>query len=543
MKRLIRKFALLVSILLPLLFPLKSSPIESYDILIKNAFILDGTGNPWFKADIGIIGKKIARVGYINSWQAKKTIDATNLRVTPGFIDVHTHCDREIAEIPTVDNYILQGVTTVIGGNCGGHPYPLAELFKKFTENGISINFGCLVGHNTVRREVMGLKMDPPSRDELEKMKILIDQEMKAGALGFSTGLSYLPGTYSNTEELIALASVIAQYGGIYTSHLRDQGLRIIEAIQEAIEVGEKNNIPVLISHIKLAEDAVWGKPEMIIRPVEEARERNVEVFLDQYPYTATSSGFTSSLPSWSFEGGREKFLARLKDKNTYQKIRSYVIQRRLTTTKNVDKLKTIYVSRFEKHPEYEGKNLQEILVSQGKDPTVANAADLIIDIERIGGAGGIFFQMDEHDVEALMRLPYTMHASDGSVQVLGEGVPHPRNYGTFPRVIAHYVREKGVLSLEEAIRKMTSLPAQIFRIRERGILKEGMFADITIFDFQSFEDKATFTEPHQYSQGLKYVIVNGEVVVEENIHKRKLPGMVIYGLGKSLEIDDENKE
>ncbi len=543
MKRLIRKFALLVSILLPLLFPLKSSPIESYDILIKNAFILDGTGNPWFKADIGIIGKKIARVGYINSWQAKKTIDATNLRVTPGFIDVHTHCDREIAEIPTVDNYILQGVTTVIGGNCGGHPYPLAELFKKFTENGISINFGCLVGHNTVRREVMGLKMDPPSRDELEKMKILIDQEMKAGALGFSTGLSYLPGTYSNTEELIALASVIAQYGGIYTSHLRDQGLRIIEAIQEAIEVGEKNNIPVLISHIKLAEDAVWGKPEMITRPVEEARERNVEVFLDQYPYTATSSGFTSSLPSWSFEGGREKFLARLKDKNTYQKIRSYVIQRRLTTTKNVDKLKTIYVSRFEKHPEYEGKNLQEILVSQGKDPTVANAADLIIDIERIGGAGGIFFQMDEHDVEALMRLPYTMHASDGSVQVLGEGVPHPRNYGTFPRVIAHYVREKGVLSLEEAIRKMTSLPAQIFRIRERGILKEGMFADITIFDFQSFEDKATFTEPHQYSQGLKYVIVNGEVVVEENIHKRKLPGMVIYGLGKSLEIDDENKE
>lgn len=543
MKRLIRKFALLVSILLPLLFPLKSSPIESYDILIKNAFILDGTGNPWFKADIGIIGKKIARVGYINSWQAKKTIDATNLRVTPGFIDVHTHCDREIAEIPTVDNYILQGVTTVIGGNCGGHPYPLVELFKKITENGISINFGCLVGHNTVRREVMGLKMDPPSRDELEKMKILIDQEMKAGALGFSTGLSYLPGTYSNTEELIALASVIAQYGGIYTSHLRDQGLRIIEAIQEAIEVGEKNNIPVLISHIKLAEDAVWGKPEMIIRPVEEARERNVEVFLDQYPYTATSSGFTSSLPSWSFEGGREKFLARLKDKNTYQKIRSYVIQRRLTTTKNVDKLKTIYVSRFEKHPEYEGKNLQEILVSQGKDPTVANAADLIIDIERIGGAGGIFFQMDEHDVEALMRLPYTMHASDGSVQVLGEGVPHPRNYGTFPRVIAHYVREKGVLSLEEAIRKMTSLPAQIFRIRERGILKEGMFADITIFDFQSFEDKATFTEPHQYSQGLKYVIVNGEVVVEENIHKRKLPGMVIYGLGKSLEIDDENKE
>jgi len=533
MKRLIRQFALLVSILLPLLFPLKSIPIESYDILIKNAFILDGSGNPWFRGDIGIIGNRIARIGYIDSGQAKKIIDATNLIVTPGFIDVHTHCDREIAEVPTVDNYILQGVTTVIGGNCGGHSYPLAELFKNINEKGISVNFGCLVGHNAIRKEVMGFKMDPPSADELEKMKILIDQEMKAGGLGFSTGLSYLPGTYADTEELAALASVIVRYGGIYTSHIRDQGRKITEAIQEAIEVGENNNIPILISHIKLSEDAVWGKIEIITKQVEEARERGVEVFLDQYPYTATSSGFTSSLPSWSFEGGRENFLERLKNKDTYQKIRSYVIQRRLTTTKDVDKLKTIYVSRFQQHPEYEGKNLQEILVSQGKDPTPENAADLIIEIERTGGAGGIFFQMDEKDVEDLMRLPYTMHASDGSVQVLGEGIPHPRNYGTFPRVIAHYVREKGVLSLEEAIRKMTSLPAQIFRIKERGMLRQGMFADITIFDFQCFEDKATFTDPHQYSQGLKYVIINGEVVVEDNIHKRKLPGMIIYGPGK----------
>lgn len=533
MKRLIRQLALLVFILLPFLFALKSAPAQNYDILIKNGFILDGSGNPWFRGDIGLIGKRIARIGYIDSGHAKKIIDATNLMVTPGFIDVHTHCDREIAEVPTVDNYILQGVTTVIGGNCGGHSYPLAELFRNIDENGISVNFGCLVGHNTVRKEVMGYKMDPPSADELEKMKTLIEQEMKAGALGFSTGLAYLPGIYSNAKELTALASVIVRYGGIYTSHIRDQGQKITEAIQEAIEVGENNNIPVLISHIKLAEDTVWGKPEMITKPVEEARERSVEVFLDQYPYTATSSGFTSSLPSWSFEGGRESFLERLKNKDAYQKIRSYVVQRRLTTTKNINKLKTIYVSRFQKHPEYEGKNLHEILIFQGKDPTIENAADLIIEIEKIGGAGGIFFQMDEKDVEALMRLPYTMHASDGSVQVLGEGVPHPRNYGTFPRVIAHYVREKGVLSLEEAIRKMTSLPAQIFRIRERGMLREGMFADITIFGFQSFEDKATFTDPHQYSQGLGYVIVNGEVVVEDNIHKGKLPGMIIYGPGK----------
>jgi len=506
---------------------------KPYDLVIKNGFIIDGTGNTWFKSDIGLKKQKIVRIGFIDESQAKKSIDAQNLIVSPGFIDIHTHCDRKIAEVPTVDNYIYQGVTTVIGGNCGGHPFPLKEHFKKIEDRGASVNFGCLIGHNTIRRKVMGFKMEAPTEEEIEKMKALVDEEMKAGALGFSTGLSYLPGIYSKTEEIVQLASVISRYGGIYATHLRDQGRHITEAIEEAIEIGERNNIPVQISHIKLADDAVWYQLEMITGPVEEARKRGVEVTLDQYPYTATSSGFTSSFPSWAFEGGKEKFLERLEDKEAFQKIKSFVISRRLTSTKGINKPETIYIARSGKFPEYEGKNLQEILVAQGKKSTTDNAADLIIDIEKNGGASGVFFQMDEKDVEDLMRLPYNMHASDGGVRVKGEGIPHPRNYGTFPRVIAHFVRERGIISLEEAVKKMTSLPAQTLRLNNRGIIREGLYADLTIFDRNTFADKATFPNPHQYSQGLMYVIVNGELVVEKGKHTGGLPGMALYGYGK----------
>jgi N-acyl-D-amino-acid deacylase len=358
---------------------------------------------------------------------------------------------------------------------------------------------------------------------------------MKAGGIGFSTGLSYLPGIYSRSEELVELASAVAPYGGIYATHLRDQGKKITEAIEEAIEVGRKNGIPVQISHIKLAEDSVWGEIERITGPVEKARSEGVEVWLDQYPYTATSSGFTSSFPSWVFEGGRDKFLERMKDGKTYAEVKAYVIERRLTSTKGIDKLKTINIASSSGFSGFEGKNLYDILIDRGMEPTVSNGADLIIEIEINGGAQGVFFQMDETDVETIMRLPYNMVGSDGGVQVLDRGVPHPRNYGTFPRVVSHYVRDKDVLSLEEAILKMTSLPAMAFRLNNRGLIKEGMYADLILFDGRSFQDQATFSQPHQFSRGLSYVVVNGEVVVENNQHTGKLPGMVLYGPGKEV--------
>jgi N-acyl-D-amino-acid deacylase len=509
-----------------------------YDLVIKGGTLIDGSGSAGFVGDIGIKGERIIKIGRINGSPAQTVIDAKGLVVTPGFIDVHTHGDRAVSEVPTVDNYILQGVTTVIGGNCGGHPYPVSELFSKIGEKGIAPNFGTLIGHNTLRKEVMGMAMDAPTAEQMEQMKALLRQEMQAGGMGLSTGLAYLPGTYSGSAELVELASVLSPWGGLYATHLRDQAEGITESIEEALLVGEKNGIPVQISHIKLADDRVWGELERITHPVELARSRGVVVYLDQYPYTATSSGFTSSFPSWAFEGGRERFLERLKDPERFNRIKDHIIRKRLTSSRGIDRLETIYLASYGHEPGYQGKNIKEILLEQGREASVDNAARLIIEIQENGGAQGVFFQMDESDVEALMTLDYTMHASDGGIQVPGQGVPHPRSYGTFPRIIALYVRERGVLKLDEAVRKMTSLPAAAFRIEKRGRLEEGCYADITIFDFQRFSDPATFSEPHQYSRGLEYVIVNGEIVAAHERLTGRLPGRIIYGPGKQAKED-----
>ena len=529
MKRL-RVFFGLVVLSLMMVMPAVAA---DYDVVINNGRVMDPETNFDGVRNVGIKDGKIVVITK-DAIKGKETIDASGHVVAPGFIDVHTHCDRGIRRLPSVDNYIFQGVTTVIGGNCGGHRFPLAKLFNALEEQGISINFGSLVGHNTIRREVMEYKMEVPTEKEMSQMKDLVEQEMQSGGLGLSTGLSYLPGIYAETEEIVDLASVIAPYGGIYASHIRDQAQHITEAIEEAITIGEKNGLTVQISHIKLAGDEVWGETERITKPVEDARARGVNVFLDQYPYTATSSGLTSSFPSWAFEGGRDQFLERLEDSDSYQKIKAYIIERRLTSTKGINKLETIYIANSQNYSDYEGKNLQEILLDLGKKTTVDNGADLIIEIEKNGGASCVFFQMDEQDVEDLMKLPYNMHASDGGVQEIGRGVPHPRNYGTFPRVISHYVRERGIISLEEAVRKMSSLPAEVFKLEDRGSLKEGMYADICIFDFEEFKDRATFKNPHQYSEGLAFVIVNGKIAIKDNQPTNVRSGMILYGSGKT---------
>ncbi len=326
---------------------------------------------------------------------------------------------------------------------------------------------------------------------------------------------------------------MIAPYHGRYASHIRNQGLHIKDAIEEAIRIGREAGVPVQISHIKLANDAIWGQYQLITGPIENARQQGMTVFMDQYPYTATSSGFTSSFPGWAVAGGHDSLVQRLADPEKYQRIKDAVIQRRLTSERGIDKLNTIYVAFNKNHHEYEGKNLAEILDLLGREKAVSNGADLIIKMEKNDRPRGIFFQMADEDVAMLMKKPYNMIASDGKIEFPGVEVPHPRAYGTFPRVIAKYVRDEGMLSLAEAIRKMTSLPAQAMGFEKRGVLKKGNYADIVIFDFDKIKDSATFENPHQYPQGIQWVIVNGKVAAQDGAIVEKSGGRILYGRGE----------
>lgn len=527
---------LIISILLSLVLIFISSFVkakEKYDLIIKSGKILDGTDKEEYTGDIGIIGNRIVKIGKVPEEQGRQVINVSGLHVVPGFIDVHTHVDRKIASEPTVKNYLLQGVTTTVGGNCGGSEYPISELFTQLEEQGIAINFATYVGHNTIREQVMGEGDRAPTADEISQMQQLVKQEMEAGAIGFSTGLSYVPGRYSTTEEIIELVKMIAPFNGIYATHLRNQGEQIKEAIEEAIRIGREAGVTVDISHIKLAEETVWGKYHLITDPIENAQKQGMRVYMDQYPYTATSSGFTSSFPGWAVAGGHDSLLERLKGPEKCQQIKAAIIERRLTSERGIEKLRTIYVAYNENHHEYEGKNLTEILDILGREKTVSNGADLIIEMQKTDRPRGIFFQMADEDVAKLMQKQYNMIASDGKIEIPGVEVPHPRAYGTFPRVIAKYVRDEGVLSLPEAIRKMTSLPARAMGFEKRGVLKKSNYADIVIFDFEKIKDTATFEKPHQYPTGIHWVIVNGRIAAHDGEIVEKNGGRILYGNGK----------
>jgi len=503
------------------------------DIIIRNGRIIDGTGNPWYRADVAIKDDKIVQLGSLGEIKSENIIEAKGLYVVPGFIDVHTHTDEKIDSFPQVKNYLLQGVTTVVGGNCGESRFPLAEFFKDLEKKGIAINFATLIGHNTIRENVMGNDDRSPSAEELSKMKQSVKQEMLAGAIGFSTGLAYIPGRFSTTEEIIELVKVTQPFEGIYATHLRNQGREIKEAIEEAVEIGREAAVPVQISHIKLADEAVWGEYMLITDPIESARKQGLEIYMDQYPYIATSSGFTSSFPGWAVAGGHEAFVERLKDQVQYQKIKQALIERRLSSDRGINKLQSIFISQNKNHPEYEGKNLAEILDILGKKNTVSEGADLIIQMEKEDEPHGIFFQMTEEDVTTLMQKPYNMIASDGGVEIPGNGFPHPRAYGTHPRVLAKYCKELNVLSIPEAIRKMSSLPAQAMGFYNRGILKPGMYADIVIFNLEEIYDSATFEKPHQYPRGIHWVLVNGKIAAHNGEVVTKNCGQILYRSGR----------
>ena len=519
-----------------------------YDILIENGYIIDGTGNPWFRADIGVIGDGIEAIGRLGGADSERRIDARELVVAPGFIDIHSHSDYTVLIDPRVESKVRQGVTTEVVGNCGSSAAPMnsevrayrekymrATLGEEFEFNwetmgdflnlvdagGASFNVVALVGQGTVRQNVMDHEDRPPTDTELKAMRKLVAKAMEDGAWGMSTGLIYTPSCYADTDEIVELAKFAAEYGGVYFSHIRGEGETLLEAVKEAIEIGERAGVPVEIAHFKASGREHWGKTKESLRLVEEGRKRGVDVTFDQYPYIASSTGLAALLPHWAQEGGAERLLERLSDPETRRKI----AEGPATVTRDWD---SVMVALAKNHPQYEGKTITEIAGLEGKDPM-----DMVFDLLLAEEAqvSIVSFGMSEDDVRRVIRSPNMMVGSDGRAVaprgILGKGKPHPRYYGTFPRVIGHYVRE-GVLTLQEAVRKMTSMPAQRLGLPDRGLLREGFKADITLFDPQTVKDEATFTDPHRFASGIPYVIVNGTIVVDDSEHTGALPGKAL---------------
>ena len=502
-------------------------PNPLYDLLIVNGTVLDGGGGEPFQADVAILGDRIAAVGDLGGARAREVIDATGLYVTPGFIDVHSHADRELTELPDAPNLVRQGITTVVAGNCGGSAYPVGEFFQSVEVQGTALNVALLIGHNTIRRQVMGMAARPPTAEELEQMRGLVRRGMEEGAVGLSTGLKYPPGAWADTDEVAALAEAAAEFGGLYASHMREEGREVVDAVAETIEIGRRAGLGVQISHHKVTSVDLWGASSATLGLVDAALEEGIAVYIDQYPYPATSTALTVLLPPWSLEGGRERLAERLENPELRARIREAIVENILHDRGGSDPA-NIRIADCESRPDAEGRSFAELLEERGREPTPEEAAELTMEIQAEGGAQAIYFCLADEDIERIMRHPRTMIASDSHICSLGEGVPHPRNYGTFPRVFRLYVRELGVLTYAEAVRKMTSLPAEAFRLHGRGLIARGMFADICVFDPEIVADTATWDNPHCYPVGIRAVIVNGRLAVWEGRQLGERAGRVL---------------
>lgn len=485
-----------------------------YDILIRNARIIDGAGNPWYRADIGITGGRIAAIGALGHDTASRTIDAAQRVVAPGFIDVHTHIEGGIDKRPAAENFLLDGVTSVVTGNCGGSETNLANWFAYIEQQHSGINVASLIGHNSVRSAVMGRANRLATPEEIGKMQALIEKAMQDGAVGFSTGLIYIPGTYSNTDEVVSLAKAAAKYHGVYASHMRDEGPEIVAAINEAVQVGRETGMPVELSHFKIDTKSLWGMSEKTLALVENYRREGVDVVVDQYPYERSSTNLGTQLPSWALADGQPAIKERLASPETRARIVKEMIER--VKRKGMDDWSFAYVANYKPDATVEGKSIAEINVSKGRPKTLESEANTILEMVAAGGAQMVYHTMGDTDIERIMKWPFTAVASDAGVREPGEGVPHPRGYATNSRVLAEYVRKRKVITLEDAIRRMTSLPARTFSLSDRGLVREGMAADLVIFDPAKVQDKSTYTQPHQYTEGMDFVLVNGKVAVAD---------------------------
>ncbi|MBE0538231.1 MAG: D-aminoacylase [Ignavibacterium sp.] len=520
------------------------------DLLIKNGSIIDGTGKSEFPADIGIRDGKIVAIenyGIIKDDNSLKIIDAKYLKVTPGFIDIHSHTDTGLFINPNAESKIRQGVTTEVAGQDGSSVAPRKnnsddddeyeegnkswstspEFFKLLEENKTAVNFVTFVGQGTLRGFVVGQDDRIATSEEIEQMKKLAMEAFDQGVFGISSGLEYTPGSFASTEEISELCKVMKNRGGIYATHMRNEADTVLEAITEAIQIGKAAGVPVNISHLKLQGKANWNKIDQALALIEDANNNGRRVTFDRYPYTAFSTGLSNLFPLWSRDGGRERFLERLQNTNDLIEIKKYVLDK-VASLSSWDAVLIAGVKK-ENNKQFEGKTIQQI-TSESKEDPFEFTRKLLIDEN--GSVSMCGFGMSEENTSRILSHPLCMVASDASARAtygkLSEGSPHPRSYGTFPRFLGRYVRQNNIVTLPEAIRKITSFPAETLGISNRGVIAKGKMADVVCFDYENIIDKSDYVNPHQYSQGVQCVVVNGELVIDQSEHTGKLPGQIL---------------
>ncbi len=516
--------ALWLLVLLASTTSLSSQSAAPLDLLIQGGRVVDGTGAPARNADVGIRGGRIVSVGRVTE-PARATIDATGLIVAPGFIDVHTHVD-EIATLPSIPHFVRMGVTTVIAGNCGGSALDVAKAFLEIEAAKPALNYATLVGHNTVRREAMGTANRQATPEELRKMETLVAKAMEDGAVGFSTGLQYVPGTYAETAEIVALAKIAARKGGVYATHMRNEGTELEKAVAESINIAEAAQCPLEISHLKVDAPSKWGASARALEMIDQARARGLRVNADQYVYDAASSNLGIRFPSWALEGGQDKINERLKDDATWQKIRAEM--RDLIRERGLENYSFARIAEYRADRSLNGLTIPEASQKVLGKNDLATQQEMMRRMLMAGGASMVYAFMGEDDIARILRHPMVSIASDSGLNVFGEGVPHPRGYGNTVRALGLYVRERKVISLEEAVRKMTSLPAAQFGFADRGRVAEGLAADLVVFNADTVGEQSTYAAPHAYPTGIADVIVNGVPVFANGQQTDARPGVVL---------------
>ena len=503
----------------------------TFDLLVQNGTVIDGAGGAARRLDLAIADGRIADLGDLAGASADCVIDAEGLVVAPGFIDIHTHCGfHSDSGMGTNLNYLHQGVTSVVSGNCGFSPVDFVKLASDAEAAELGPNIAYLIGHNSVRAAVLGHADRAPSSDEMSRMKRMVAEAMDHGAIGFSSGLYYVPGSYAKTEEVIELARTASEYGGYYATHMRCEGDDVEASIAEAVATGRESGLPVQISHHKVSGTRNWGRSERTLSLLQQARDEGLDVTADQYPYAASCARIGVLMPRWVCADGDAAAHKRLDDPKTREEVKAAVVGT-LEALYDGD-LSRIVIASSSVAPELAGKTLADIAADREFGSALSEIAGFLLDLAHERPASSdtmcVYHSMHEEDVQRIMRYPFTAIASDGWEAFLGQDRPHPRLYGTFPRVLGRYCRDQNVLSLEEGVRKMTSLPAQRLGLTDRGLIKKGAWADITVFDRNTIADRATFADPHQYPVGIDYVIVNGRVVLDHGVHTGETPGRLL---------------